>query len=371
MMQTLRISDALRCILLNSPKGPNLACSRGCLTSSRTREKAILWKQTLTQRRNRITLFWWNGWRLAGLASARTRAGRRVWEIDQLYLPAPDPGLQTNHNGRHNSGDAASLEILEQLGQLAGWQSAERIFLRLPWDSPVIPLARRTGFFPNFQETLLEGRGEHVSNNGVGLRERKFTSILRQATSSGSGEAQDKRQPPPDKWELPQDEPGLPFLVGLSNHERRVCSHALRDRLSQDDFPLFQLFSATTPATARVALGLTSDQWRDAQEPPPREKQEWVTESNCRITGWLSLSSSQGAWQGRVMAHPDHPQLLPAMVNLALSHAGPQRWLVPDYQKAVQDQLLDHNFHEVARYTMLIKTVAVPVMRPGMAPVEA
>jgi hypothetical protein len=364
MMQNLRISDALRCILLNSPKGSNLACSRGSLTSSRTREKATLWKQTLTQRRNRITLFWWNGLRLEGLASARTRGGQRVWEIDHLYLTAPDPGIQTNHKGQHTSADAISLEILEQLSQLAGWQSAERIFLRLPWDSPVIPLARRTGFFPNFQETLLERMGGPASSNGTGPPGRMPPSILRQAASTGSGQAQDERG-------FPQDEQEPPFVVGLSNHEQRVCAHALRDRLPQDDFPLFQLFSATTPATVRVALGLTSDQWRDAQEPAARKKQEWVTESNCRISGWLSLSFFQGAWQGRIMAHPDHPQLLPAMVNLALSHPGPQRWLVPDYQKAVQDQLLNHNFHEVARYTMLIKTVAVPVMCPGMAPVEA
>ena len=379
MMQTLRISDALRCILLNTPKGSNLACSRGSFTSSRIREKAVFWKQVLTQRRNRITLLWWNGFRLGGLASARTRAGRRVWEIDHLYLPTPDLGPQTNHNGRHASSEATSLEILEQLSQLAGWQSAERIFLRLPWDSPVIPLARRTGFFPSFQETLLEGMGEPASKNGAGPLELEFPSILRQATwtshfgklRTGSGQAQDKREFPQDKGELPQYEQEPPFVVSLSNHEQRVCAHTLRDRLPQDDFALFQLFSATTPATARMALGLTFDQWQDAQEPTARKKQEWVTESKCRITGWLSLSSSHGVWQGRIMAHPDHPQVLPAMVNLALSHAGPQRWLVPDYQKAVQDQLLEHNFREVARYTMLIKTVTVPVMCPGMAPVEA
>jgi hypothetical protein len=383
MMQNFRISDALRCILLNTPKGSNLACSGDSFTNSRTREKAILWKQALTHRRNRITLVWWNGLQLGGLASARTRAGRRVWEIDYLYLPAPDPGPQTNHNGRHASGEAASLEILEQLGQLAGWQSAERIFLRLPWDNPVIPLARRTGFFPSFQETLLEGKGEAVSNNGAGPPERKLPSILQQAASTSpissrlstcgrnSGQAQDEQQLPQDKRELPPNEHEVPFVVSLSNHQQRVCPHTFRHPLPKDDFALFQLFSATTPATARVALGLTFDQWRDAQELPARKKQEWVTESNCWITGWLSLSSAHGAWQGRVMAHPDHPQLLPAMVNLALSHPGPQRWLVPDYQKAVQDQLLEHNFQEVARYTMLIKTVAVPVMCPGMAPVEA
>jgi hypothetical protein len=346
MTQTLRISDALRCILLNSPKGSNLACARGSFASSITREKAALWKQVLTQRRNRITLVWWNGFRLGGLASIRTRAGRRVWEIDHLYLPTPDPGPQANHtnqNGRYASSDATTLEILEQLGQLAGWQSAERIFLRLPWDSPLIPLARRTGFFPSFQETLLEGTGGSISNNGAEPLER----------------------------ELPLNGPEPPFVVSLSNHQQRICPHTIRDPLPQDDFAVFQLFSATTPAAARVALGLTFDQWRDAQEPPDGKKQEWVAESNCRVTGWLSLSSSHGIWQGRIMTHPDHPQLLPAMVNLALSHAGPQKWLVPDYQKAVQDQLRQHKFREVARYTMLIKTVAVPVMCPGMAPVEA
>jgi hypothetical protein len=346
MTQTLRISDALRCLLLNAPKGSNLACSRDSFASSVMPEKAALWRQVLTQRRNRITLVWWNGIRLGGLASARTRAGQRVWEIDHLYLPAPVSSPQDNHanqNGRRTSSETTSLEILEQLGQLAGWRSAERIFLRLPWDSPVISLARRTGFFPSFQETLLEGVGRSAADHAA----------------------------VPPEPEPPLDGREPPFVVSLSNRQGQVCSHTIRDRLSKDDFPLFQLFSAATPATARMALGLTCDQWQDAQEAPARKNQEWVAECNCRITGWLNLAASRGAWQGKLMVHPDHPQLLPALVNLALSHAGPQRWLVPDYQKAVQDQLRQHNFRETARYTVLIKTVAVPVLCPGMAPVEA
>ena len=74
---------------------------------------------------------------------------------------------------------------------------------------------------------------------------------------------------------------------------------------------------------------------------------------------------------GEVMAHPDYPDLLPALIDLALARPWAQRWLVPDYQVLAGELLHDRDFHEVDRYTMLIKTVAAQVMSPGVLPVEA
>ena len=148
MMQSLRVSDALRCILLNTPKSPNLAEAR----SDSVNHTALhnlglhnlgLWKQVLTQPENRITLVSWNGIGLAGLVSARTCNGR-VWELDHLYLP------HSSANGVPPGGipESATLTLLEGLVRLAGERRAERILLRLPSSTPAIGLAQRAGFSP-------------------------------------------------------------------------------------------------------------------------------------------------------------------------------------------------------------------------------
>jgi hypothetical protein len=317
MMQTFRISDALRCVLLNTPKGPNLASPWNDSPSRGTIQNLSLWKQVLTQQDNRITLTWWDGIRLGGLASARTRAGYRVWEIDHFYLPASNFNSQHDGKGLNDIQSTAALEALERLVQLAGSHSAQRVFLRLPSNSPAICLAQRTGFFPSFEEILMEGEGTQRAEVG--------------------------------------------------DH----TSDCFRVRQPEDEYPLFQLFLATTPAPVREALGLTFDQWKDAQESCTKGRQEWLQENNGKVVGWLRLRPGRNFVEGKVMVHPDHPDVLSRLVTFALSTPGTHRWLVPSYQETVCDQLGYRGCQERARYTMLIKTVAVPVMQPGMAPVEA
>jgi hypothetical protein len=318
MMPAFRISDALRCVLLNTPQGPNLACARGNHSGHSSVQNLSLWKQALTQRDNRITLAWWNGIHLGGLASARTRAGPTVWEIDHFYLPGE--GATPRHSPPEALGDVqetAVLEILERLVEVVGQRSAQRVFLRLPSGNPAICPARRSGFFPCFEEIRLEGVG---------------------------GQAQDRDAQPPTSFRVRRDE---------------------------DEFRLFQLFSAATPVMVREALGLTCDQWRDAQEPCRTGRQDWLREERGKVLGWLSLMPLRAATEPRVLARPEHPEVLSQMVSLALATPGKQRWLVPNYQPTVVDQLHLRGFQEMGRYTMLIKTVAVPAMRPGMAAVEA
>ena len=264
-----------------------------------------------------MTLVWWKGARFGGLASAKTRSGHRAWEVDHLYLPETIAGLSFGKNEARFDGDIALLEIMECLCQAVGWRYGERVFLRLSPDSPVIPVARRAGFFPYFQETLLEGSGGPSPDEGV-------------STPGG-----------------------------------------LRPARQEDQFPLFQLFSATTPPRQREALGLTFDQWRDSLERRSGNRQEWVVERRGRIAGWLHLSLRDGAAEGELLTHPGHPDLLPELIQVALAHPGRQSWRVPDYQGRTSLLLQDRGFQEVAQYTMFIKTVAAPVRRPGMAPVEA
>ena len=314
-MQTFHISDALRCTLANAPKGPNLACPRESSAGWGVLRPATLWREAIAQPRDRITLVSWDGMRPKGLVSARVRAGHRVWEVDRLYLA--DVRFPVIERPRYDSEEAAPLQLLEHLIEAAGTRQAERVFLRLPTDSPVVNVAQRTGLFPYYEESLLERPNKGIHHNGA-------------ATLEG-----------------------------------------LRERLPEDDYPLFQLFSGATPQQARVALGLTFDQWRDAQETHRRGRCDWVTERNGRLTGWLILWSCDGEETGELLVHPDHPESLSALVHLAMARRGTKRWWVPGYQEMTKSLLLHRGFKETARYFVLIKTMAVRALSHGMAPVEA
>ena len=314
-MQTFHISDALRCTLANAPKGPNLACPRESSAGWGVLRPVTLWREALAQRRDRITLVSCDGMRPQGLVSARVRFGHRVWEVDRLYLaevrsPVIEPA-------QYDPAEAAPLQLLEHLIEAAGTRQAARVFLRLPSDSPVVTVAQRSGLFTYYEESLLERPDRGVHHNGA-------------ATLEG-----------------------------------------LRERLPEDDYPLFQLFSGATPQQARVALGLTFDQWRDAQETHRRSRRDWVIERNGRLTGWLSLWSWDGQETGQVLAHPDHPESLSALVHLAMARRDTTRWWVPGYHEMTKNLLLHQGFEETARYLMLIKTMTVRAMSHAMAPVEA
>lgn len=314
MMQNFPISEALRCVLLNPPRGPNLACPRIGPSGASLLENAAFLKEALGQRRDRVTLARWEGSQFRSLVSAHARRGYRVWQVDRLYISDDPP---TSEATGSRAIDTAALELLEQVIEAAGARRAERIFLRLPSESPLLTPARQAGFFPYFEELLLQGMGSRLG---------------------------------PDRATSPA---------------------RLAQRLPQDDYPLFQLFSAATPQAVRSAMGLTFDQWRDAYELHSRGRREWVVSSNGRITGWLGLSRGRQAKEAEVLVHPDSSKLWRDLVELTLARGGRQRWLVPNYQTITADILLGHGFYETARFTVLIKTVAVPVMSLGMAPVEA
>ena len=315
-MSAFRVSDVLRCILLHTPKGPNLACPKECFTRSNPLRNSTLWKETLANRGDRVTLTWWDGLQLGGLASARIRRGRRAWEIDRLFLGQGPSLISANGDGQHMVPSTVALDSFERIGEAVGGLGGERLFLRLPSKSPVYLLARRAGFFPYFEETLWEGQAS-----------RSLSTMLTV----------------PSDW---------------------------RELLPEDYQGLFQLYCAATPQAVRAAAGLTFDQWRDAQESWGR-RSDWVAKNNGRVVGWLGFSELHGVTGVEALANPDEAGMWEALVERALTQKGAQRWLVPDYHEEVVSQLLRRQYHEVARYNVMIKTVAVPVASQGMAAVEA
>ncbi len=317
MTPSFRVSDALRCIILNQPAMPNLANPRLNGGGTPRLQSWRLWRQAAAQRGHRITLARWNGRQPAGLVSARA-AGRpdaapTCWEIDHFYLPSEtlDPDAPAQRPS------LAGLELLEQLVSQAGCRGAERVLLRLPSGSPATKAARQAGFFPCYQETRLEG------------------------------------------W--PQPAPG---------NGHHPC-HGFRVSQPLDQHGLFQLFAAATPAPVRMALAPTLERWREVQRLWPGHRREWVKEHDSRIAGWLGLFQGRDALEGRIMAHPDRPGLSRELLDLAFSRPGFQRWLAPDYQPETAAMLRQRGLADAGAYQVLINPVAKPVESYAMTPVEA
>ena len=314
MTQGFRISDAVLSVLLNQPKGSNLVWARhGCIGSKRTRSAtAGFWKEVFTQRLDRVTRVWREGQNLAALASARALSGPRAWEVDHLYLADWDGEFLGSQARLPDKQEDMVLQLLEGLVQECLEKGAERVFLRCPTQSAVIEAARHIGFFPQVTETVLEGRGGHeIADTPVGLRER----------------------------------------------------------LPQDTYGLFQLYSAATPQQVRVGLGFTLDQWRDSQE--PESARQWVVTHKDKISGWAALWSHAGTAEGEILVHPDRPEAGPELMDVALAQPGPHLWRVPAHQEMVRQRLLHRGFRETAEFAVLVKNVAARKFSHAMATVEA
>ena len=210
-----------------------------------------------------------------------------------------------------------ALDLLEQIVQCVGSRGAERVFLRVPSDSEIVDQARRAGFFPYYEEMHFTG-----------------SEWLPEATVSGHV---------PDRF-------------------------TAADRSAPDQHGLFQLYCAATPQRVREGIGVTIDQWLDSQEPAQTRRDETVLKFDGKIVGWRMCEPFGKTAAGQLIGHPDHPESTPHLVRMSCQT---QNWLVPDYQEHIAGLLDRQGLHEAGRYTMLIKTVTVPVRSREFSYVEA
>ena len=214
-----------------------------------------------------------------------------------------------------------ALDLLEQVVCGAGARGAEKMFLRVPSDSQIVNVARRAGFFPYYEEIHLTGR----------------------------------------EWLLDTED-----VAGKQNED--LGGYSANVRAKPDSHGLFQLYCAATPQQVREGVGLTFDQWRDSREQPQPQRNETVLKLDGKIVGWQMGEPFGGTTSGQVLGHPDHPDTVPHLVRMCFRS---QNWLVPSYQENVADLLARRGLREAGRYTMLIKTVTVPVVSREFSYVEA
>jgi len=289
-------------MLVDAPGGANLAAPTESVVRCRPLRNSTFWKQSLAGSSSRVTMGDWNGMGLASLASARVRNGARAWEVDRLHLRDTDQ----------------AFDLLEQVVYAAGCRGAQRVFLRMPCDSPMVSVARRVGFFPYYEEIHLAGQ-ERLPESG-----------------SSSADSKD--------------------------------GFTTEDRSAADQQGIFQLYCAATPQKVREGIGMTLDQWWDSQEPAQAHRKETVLKLDGKTVGWRMSEPFGKTASGQMIGHPDHPDTTPYLVRLC---GQTQNWLVPDYQGHIVDLLERQGLSEVGRYTMLIKAVVVPVRSREFSYVEA
>ncbi|MBC8279189.1 MAG: hypothetical protein H8E48_00240, partial [Chloroflexi bacterium] len=285
-----------------APGGANHAATTESVVRCRPLRNSTFWRQSIARDPNRVTVGDWKGMDVSRLASARVRSGVRAWEVDRLYLPDQEP--------------EQALDLLEQVVQCAGSRGAERVFLRVLSNSPISDMARKTGFYPYFEETHLVAQ--------------ESSQALSQPGDMGRIIAQERAAP--------------------------------------DMHGLFQLYCASTPHRVREGVGLTIDQWHDSQESAQTHSNETVLKLDDKIVGWWTHQPFGKTSAGRMQWHPNHPEVVSPLMQL--SHQT-QNWLIPSYQENITELLTRQGFHEAGRYIMLIKTVAVPVRSRELSYVEA
>ena len=234
---------------------------------------------------------------IRGLVSARHRAKGTAWEVDCLIDADDDKGV--------------ILSLLERMAQGIVKQKAERVFLRLAAESPLVYVARQAGFFPYAQETL-------------------YRCDLSSGGRSASGV-----QPP-----------SLP----------------LRPRLKGDTLGLYQLYSAVAPANVRAIEGATLRDWQAAQEPWGGRPTSLVLEEDGLIVAWLRFLPGQ---EGRfsLLVHPERRDV-EAFINVALAHLADSRTifcLASARHEPLARLLRRLGFQPAGDYVALARRLAKPV----------
>ena len=195
--------------------------------------------------------------------------------------------------------------LLNSVSRAAASKGAKRVFIRLVHGDPTTPDVRRAGFFPCFRETLYRG------------------TPMRQASEDGG---------------------------------------ALRLREPHDDYNLFRLYNATTPADIRSTVGMTFEDWQSSIETPRGRRTEHVLESAGGLTGWvrcarrgptglLSLTFQSSAEEGIASAVEFGLGCLTAAADVFC--------LVPEHQADLGRVLTYHGFEAVSEFEVMVGSTAV------------
>lgn len=287
--------DFLRCQAFGSPKGSNRAHT--FRTAANINRRTALWdvaRAGMMPTHRSVAWVSTAGTRINALSIACPRSGPQSWEVTHLIA------------GSGDEYDDLAGGLLNALADSTARQGAERVFLRLRSNDPLIVEAQHAGFFPCVSEVLYE------------------------------------RGPVAWRW---QREDG----IALSKME------------PSDDYDAFRLYNSATPAEVRHAGAMTFDQWKSCREQCSGRWRQLLLRSSNGVDGWVA--THRGPWIGwlSIITHTDVESRLDPLIGLALGHLKGVRkvyCLVPEYQMVFQTALLKRDFRPGPEFTILVKSNA-------------
>ena len=210
---------------------------------------------------------------------------------------------------------AACHDVLGILFREIAHRGGERVFLRLREDDPLVRLAASCGFTKYGEETLLAGpKSAFADTPATGVRPAKQV----------------------------------------------------------DEHDLFRLYNASTPSRARIAQGMTVDQWRAARERAGWSSREYVYRRDDATQGWARVTRRGRSAIVTLMSHPGADDGIAALVAHAMARSwGIKNWhcLVRDHQGRFDTLMRQRGFREIERYTTMARAITSPVSiaQPGIA----
>ena len=203
--------------------------------------------------------------------------------------------------------DPECVNLLNHLSQRAAQNGGERIFIRLRSEDPLVDVAMTSGFVPCVHEFLYKGR----------------------------------RQLAPNAQPIP-----------------------IRAKRPADEYNLFRLYSASTPAKVRFAMGVTFGQWASSRERTRGRCREFVYEKDGQVRGWLGTVQRFGTGKLLLMVHPEDETNLASLIGYGVGRftgTNTVYCIVPEYQVLLQRLLEQSGFEKVSRYVTLVRYMIAPV----------
>ena len=305
--RTVRPTDLVALVSYDGHVYPNAAITRdriGTEASPHPLETALeQWFSFATGRHTWISI---KGATLRGLASARRRGSKAAWEVDCLIDAADDD-------------DSVLSGLLEQVVTDAARGGAEKVFLRLKGDSPVVETAVRCGFTPYLKERLFAAQSPETDDSA-------------------------------------------------SDHQ-----YKLRRWSKSDAYPTFRLYNRWAPETVRRVEAATFREWQHARErvSPRRGTQQRVIEIDDNLVGWLRTAADGEIGRFDLMADPANEDLLDPLIDGALVRLRDQSalfTLVPQFAGGLSQRLDERGFSDQGEYAVLARRTTKPVELPQLFP---
>lgn len=260
--------------------------------------------QRLNPRDSRRTWVRTEGLRFCGLASVRNRSLPSAWEVDHLMLKEQDL--------------RSCSSLLERLGSVGLDRGIERVFLRLPFDSPFLLAAKGAGFSPYMTERLYCRQKEE----------------------------------------------------GVAADDMALSPLSPRRKQAGDNYRCFELYERRVPLSIRKVEGMTLREWQASREKSIGTK--WVFEKGGHLVGWLALEAGRDRGQFDITAVSDDEML--HIVYYALRVLDGCRsvfCLVPEFEGQLSRLLEERGFTETGRYSALVKELTAKESEPCLIPVRA